>query len=299
MATKQTPADNNLAVPDDISFLDIYGDTLTGYENLDQSDFKLTRLKIVQNTSEEAGFEGVKMGEIYNSTTKRSYPSLLVTIANVSKSRVLWPDGKFKRGDSPICRSGDGKTGHFLPNDKKGCPKPGGGEYPCGICPFADWGPNKEKPPCNLAYSVLMVINEDQTPARMNFGGTSFSTFKDFINQCLQKSSSLGKAVPVNAFNIILSTTRESNEKGIYYVADLKFDPNSFINHPTRGKIEGVKAADEARQYRNLVEDVNNMFGAMMTSVSAVDEEAKFMGGAPEAPNTASAAANTEEGNLF
>lgn len=282
----------DLVVHDDVSgILDLFSDVeTTGYENLDNSDFKLTRLKLIQPTSEEIELEGVKVGEIYNSTTKKSSPSIAITIADISKSRVLWPGEQFKRGDAPVCRSGDGRVGHFHKNNLPNSPKPEGGEYPCANCPFAKWGVGKNgerlKPQCNLAYSVLMVLNEDKTPARMNFGGTSYSVFKDFINQCMQKTAALGKKVPANVFNVILSTTREKNDKGLYYVANLQFDPNSVLVHPKRGEIVGIKSLEEAKMFRNIVEDANNMFGDMMTSVAAVDEESKFVEVSEDAVST-------------
>ena len=283
---KMAPApeeNKDLALNDDVSgILDLFSDAeTTGYENLDQSDFRLTRLKLIQSTSEEVDLDGVKIGEIYNSTTKKSSPSLKVTIADIGKSRVLWPGEQFKRGDAPVCRSGDGKVGHFHKNNLPGSPRPEGGEFPCANCPFAKWGVGKNgeriKPQCNLAYSALMILNEDRTPARMNFGGTSYSVFKDFINQCMQKTAALGKKVPANVFNVILSTSKQKNERGTYYVADLQFDPNSVLVHPKRGEIIGIKSLEEAKMFRNIVEDANSMFGEMMTSVAAVDEESKFV----------------------
>lgn len=273
---------------------------MTGYENLDNTDFKLTRLKFVQNTSAEVGDDGVKPGEIYNSVTKQSTKTLKLTIADISKSRVLWPGGKFKRGDKPICRSGDGKTGHFFKNDLPNSPKPEGGEFPCAQCPYSKWGVDEEgksaKPACNLSYSTLVILNEDHTPARINFGGTSYSSFKDFINQCMKKTAALGRKVPVSIFNVNLSTTKESNEKGIYYIADLEFDPESVLDHPTRGKITGIKSLEEAKLFRTLVEDANAMFGDMMTSVSSVDEESNFVESAGDvSENTAT----TEDTTLF
>lgn len=302
---KATPAieeTKTLAVHEDVDgILDLFSDAeSTGYENLDNSDFKLTRLKIIQPTSEEMELEGVRVGEIYNSTTKTSSPSMIITIADISKSRVLWPEGQFKRGDAPICRSGDGRVGHFHKNNLPNSPRPDGGEFSCAQCPFAKWGTGKNgerlKPACNLSYSVLMILNADGTPARMNFGGTSYSVFKDFINQCMQKTAALGKKVPANIFNIVLSTSREKNEKGLYYVANLQFDPNSVLNHPKRGEIIGIKSLEEARMFRNLVEDANNMFGDMMTSVAAVDEESKFVEVTEE---EVSRAPQTEESSLF
>lgn len=302
---KATPAieeTKTLAVHEDVDgILDLFSDAeSTGYENLDNSDFKLTRLKLIQPTSEEMELEGVRVGEIYNSTTKTSSPSMIITIADISKSRVLWPEGQFKRGDTPICRSGDGRVGHFHKNNLPNSPRPDGGEFACAQCPFAKWGTGKNgerlKPACNLSYSVLMILNADGTPARMNFGGTSYSVFKDFINQCMQKTAALGKKVPANIFNIVLSTSREKNEKGLYYVANLQFDPNSVLNHPKRGEIIGIKSLEEARMFRNLVEDANSMFGDMMTSVAAVDEESKFVEATEE---EVSRAPQTEESSLF
>ena len=281
------------------SLLDIFSDSgFTGYENLDNSDFKLTRLKIVQSTSEEAGLDNVKIGEIYNSTLKTSSPSLKITIDGISKARVMWPDGKFKRGDSPICRSGDGKVGHFIPNNKPNSPRPEGGEYPCDKCPFSKWGMEggeRTKPDCNLSYSLLLMLDDDKTPARMNFGGTSYSVLKDFINQLMQKANKIGKNLPSYAFSVILSTKKESNEKGIYYVADLKFNPDTFFNHPVKGKIEGIKGMNELIESRNYADDINNMFGDMMTSVTAVDEETRFMA----SESSVEKADTSEEGSLF
>ena len=122
---KMAPAseeNKDLALNDDVSgILDLFSDAeTTGYENLEQSDFRLTRLKLIQSTSEEVDLDGVKIGEIYNSTTKKSSPSLKVTIADIGKSRVLWPGEQFKRGDAPVCRSGDGKVGHFHKNNLPG-----------------------------------------------------------------------------------------------------------------------------------------------------------------------------------
>lgn len=292
----------DVAIHTDIGgILDLFSDEeMTGYENLDNTDFKLTRLKIIQNTSEELDIEGVKAGEIYNSTTKQSSPSIKVTIADISKSRVLWPEGPYKRGDTPICRSGDGRVGHFFKNNLPNSPKPEGGEFPCAQCPYSKWGVNKDgssaKPPCNLSYSTLVILNEEKTPARINFGGTSYSEFKDFINQCMQKTASLGRKVPANIFNVIIGTRREKNDKGIYFVADLKFDPDSVLSHPTRGDITGIKSLEEAKMFRNIVADANTMFGDMMTSVASVDEESKFI---ESAETTITNNAPTEESTLF
>jgi len=177
--------------------------SMIGLENLDASDVKMPKIKLMQPTSLEVTKGLVSAGHFYNTVTKESYESLPCILLYMGKTRVKWKD-KFKRGDEPLCRSFDGE-------------KSIDGVL-CANCPDSHWdnSPDAEskKSLCNKSLVWLGLMDTPQkTPFRIIMSGMSVSPTLDFSSMLL-----INRLEPFY-FKINLTSEFKENDKGSFYVA--------------------------------------------------------------------------------
>lgn len=200
-----------------------------GLEATDRSDFKLPKIKLIQNTSVECTKGKVPAGSFYNSITKEHTTALACVLLALGKSRVMWKK-PFKRGEDPLCRSFDGITKWD-------------GTRKCDSCKYQDWNKLPEgenRPPCNMSYVWLGVTAGTETPFRFIASGSSVSPTKDFINTIVPTRLS-----PF-AFKVTLRSEQQSNESGVFYVA--------------KYEVAGTSTKEEYLRYRDLSEGMAAMF---------------------------------------
>jgi len=53
----------------------------------------------------------------------------------------------------------------------------------CVNCPFAQWGPNKERPNCRINYNFLCVRPDAEDLFRISFHGSSLAAVKKMLTQ--------------------------------------------------------------------------------------------------------------------
>lgn len=190
----------------DLDMFADYASDVTGLESVDQTDLKLPKIKLVQMTSEEFTQGGITPGYFYNTITKEATPEIECILLALGKSRVMWP-AQFKRGDKPLCRSFDAK--------KK---TEGIGDGDCSKCEYAVWPADGTKPPCTQGY-IWLGLDKENTPFRISMQGASVAPTKDFLNAIVPKLSRGGKHLGVFVFKIRITSEKQTNDKGAYFIA--------------------------------------------------------------------------------
>lgn len=180
--------------------------------DLDASDAKLPKIKILQSTSQEVAKSGGKLraGQFYNTVTCEATDTIDCILLDQGKSMIMWPES-FKRGEDPLCRSIDGKT------KTEGC-----GDGNCETCQYSSQNPQawrnlkdgKTKPPCNKSYVWLAIDCKTKMPFRIIASGASVAPTKDFLNKLIMLN------VEPFACKVTLATAQKENDKGLFYVLD-------------------------------------------------------------------------------
>lgn len=197
---------------------------IPGFDDISAEDIKMPRIKLCQPTSKEVGDEKCKAGEFYNITTGDTYPELNVRLLSVSKGRTMWPE-QFKRGDSPICRSNNGRVS----TDGKSC----------STCENCRWNGN-ERPLCNQTYTWLGLLDDD-APFRMSASGAAISNVKTFITECTRHN------VPPFTFKVKIVAEKQTNDKGTYYTPkyEIQKTENGAYVLPTKEQWNAFKETME------------------------------------------------------
>lgn len=181
-----------------------------GTDNIDQSDLKIPRLKIVQALTKQK-WEAVD-GEMINSMTGINLGKSVVIIPIVHwKSLIMFDKTKV------ICRSLDGKvstTGKDCINE-------------CGKCNWGDSG----KPECSKIYNYLIAIQSEMQeamrtkdiipPLVLSFMGTSVNTAK-VINTNIKLNAT--RKFPIYSQTLTLFTPEVEREfdTGKAYIPEVK-----------------------------------------------------------------------------
>lgn len=138
-----------------------------GFENTEQSDIKLPRLSLCQDTSDEGKerdgkyIKGLKPGQFFNTLTKEIYGTELhILPVYLFKTRVMYNSKVM--GSGVRCKSSDFLHGEGDPGIE------------CKMCKFSTWGDEwkdkdnpKGKPPCSESWNfpVLIVRNGSVDPS--------------------------------------------------------------------------------------------------------------------------------------
>lgn len=183
--------------------------------DVNASDMKLPKVKLMQQTSQEAVKSKGKIvaGQYYNTVTQEASDEIDCILLDQGKSMVMWKR-PFKRGEEPLCRSFDGKV------KAEGC-----GDGQCDKCQYSSQNPRawelakekgETKPGCNMSYVFLAIDCKTKMPFRIIAAGASVKTAKDFLNKLLP----LG--VSPFACKVTLKAHQEENDQGIFYVMDFE-----------------------------------------------------------------------------
>ena len=99
--------------------------------DVNASDMKLPKVKLMQQTSQEAVKSKGKIvaGQYYNTVTQEATEEIDCILLDQGKSMVMWKR-PFKRGEEPLCRSFDGKV------KAEGC-----GDGNCEKCQYSSQNP--------------------------------------------------------------------------------------------------------------------------------------------------------------
>lgn len=222
-------------------FDDLKGKARTmGFEDVDRSDIKLPRYKLLQLTSKDVADGLGAAGQFLNTITKEVSNQLECNLLIMGKTRVAW-NLPFKRGEDPLCKSFDGKVKFD-------------GTRQCDTCPMQDWNklaPGQEKPQCNLSY-MWLGVDKNNMPFRLQAGGASASKTKDFINTLLLKG------YPPFIYKVVITSEKQSNEKGTFYVMNYKID--------------GLIDPSEAPKYQELLGSLTDMFKTA-NQIDSIDDD--------------------------
>ena len=204
---------------------------IVGMEDLSAEDIKMPKIKLCQPTSAEVTDEKAKQGQFLNVTTGEAYDELPCQILSFGKSRVRWPE-VFKRGEDPLCRSLDNTV-----SDTDGTL--------CATCDYRVWHENK-RPDCGQVYVFLLLL-PNGSPARYMISGAQISRCKDFLTEVGRNG------LPVFIYKMKLTSEKQKNEKGTYYVTNFTMEKNEDGSYA----LIDVKNYD---YYRNLTESLKSMF---------------------------------------
>ena len=138
-----------------------------GFENVEQDDILIPRVKLLQALSPEVEEGDLKAGTFVNSLTSEAlpYPLEFVPIF-FFKSRIKW----FPREDGGgiECRSANSREPNqgalFAPT--------------CKECEFSQWTEESEPPECDLIFNFpsLLTEHESELPISLSFSKTSMKT---------------------------------------------------------------------------------------------------------------------------
>lgn len=228
---------------------------IEGLEGVETDMLIIPRVKLVQKTSIETDIEGISAGFLVNSVTKEKIGNIIndpdsaikttvkiIPIVN-GKSRLYFKE--IEQGGGLLCRSNDGKFG---------IGEPGG---VCANCPMIEWGNNKEAPSCTELINVYVMVEgyDYPMPLVLSFGRSSMSAGRQFINYFFMDSKR-NKKNPWY-FKYELRTKKISNEKGVFFVYDIRPGGLATDEESARG-----------REYYNLMKSVS-------TTIHEDEEEIK------------------------
>ena len=190
------------------------GGVFCGMEEMDQGDIQVPRLKIVQLTCKDAN---CTYGTYRDSLSGAEFESVTFAMLRMDKNRVLWPPAG--QGDKPICKSTNGMVpdADFPNPPSRVCAKKAHKKArPMAVCPRAQWGGNGEAPDCHLVYSLLGIDVNEGTPFMISFAGTAISPVKKMLSFLAMRTQRF--QVPPFAFTMRMSTFKDKNDKGTFYV---------------------------------------------------------------------------------
>lgn len=156
-------------------------------------------IKLVQSTSSMKD-SSKHAGEFWHSDYEDYTPTLDVVALLKRDTRAY-----FKDEDQPACASNDG----VVPRENQ--PLWAGKEQPsaCAECPFSQWGPNDEPPPCRESIVLLVDRGGDEPDlAQLRLNAMSFRPYKRFVSRKLAP-----KKLPIYTQRLHL-TTNEKHDAG-------------------------------------------------------------------------------------
>lgn len=232
--------DSAVAIPNEV----------LGYDGLDQDDFIIPRVRIVQPTSRTGD-----PGTFFDETRQSSHKELSVVVLSVKKTRVAWNPGEGLTGY--YCRSSDSIVPHPT-IEHPPCTK-------CAPCPKARWN-GKIKPECTESWNLLCLIN-GKDPAVINLHGSSIKNTKRFVtNAKLQ-----GKSLFAFTSTIRLEKMVGDNaKKGVYFV--IQFSDTKLVS---KEDYDGYKVLylDLSKKVIDVMEEPPDVYAENATTTKEDDEE--------------------------
>ena len=228
------------------------GGVVLGLENVEASDIKMPRHKLLQSNSTEVSTGKGKPGQFINTLTGECVDELTVALLCMNRSRVRFAK-PYKRGAQPMCRSFDAK--HSQDGDI------------CKGCEFADWDKAKEdgnnSPECreSLTWTFLEDGKLSDLPSRIIVSGASRAEHSKFITRLA------GLGFPPFIFKTKITSEQTSNDNGIFYV--MKFDLILNENgQPTTYTVEEARKMEiECKKWKGMQDRF-----AEFDTVNAVDD---------------------------
>ena len=223
-----------------------------GLENVEVTDIKMPRHKLLQSNSVEVSTGKGKPGQFYNTLTGECSDELEVSLLCMGRSRVRF-EKPYKRGAQPVCRSFDAKHSQD-------------GEL-CKNCEFADWDKAKEAgenaPPCreSLTWTFLENGAVGELPSRIIVSGASRAGHANFITMLT------GTGYPPFIFKTKISSAQTQNDSGIFYVMNFEIMTDE-------NKAPATYSLDQARQLEAECKKWKNMQDrfADFDTANAVDD---------------------------
>jgi len=216
-----------------------------GFDGLDASDvaIRVPFMTLLQPTSKDVVASKGKLSAgcfLLNGEEQKQFEKLDITVIYFGKDRTMWSEN-FKRGDSPICRSFDGKS-----KVEDGC----GSEQGCEHCEFAKFNKETKSSPCSQSYVLLCQNLEDGTLFKLKAGGASYKPAKEFIQKLYKIANKAGG----NAFSFktTIGSDFVSNDKGSFYT--LNFGEIEMNKKLYPGKSEQFPMGVDTDYYKALVD---------------------------------------------
>lgn len=194
-----------------------------GFESLESSDLAISlpwatllqpNSKVVAESRGKipAGSFLLKIGD-----ESFSYDSINVAIIDIGFDRTMWSEN-FKRGDSPLCRSFDGKKKVL----------DGAGDGDCATCQYAKFDTETRKTMCRRNYVILCQdLDNPERVFRIKASGASYKPTKEFIQRLNRAANKLN--VPAFGFETILTSEFQTNDQGSFYT--IVFDATQIKNN--------------------------------------------------------------------
>lgn len=191
-----------------------------GFEGTDNSDLSIPRAKCLQALSQEISdsVEGLQQGDIINNITKQKLPKKFTPIL-FSKSWVRFEDGKVA----------------YITSSEQEAIDHDGAEA---------WSAK--------TLNVLALFEGEDFPIVVSFRGSSFKIGKQFLTLAKFKNQAAYN------FSYELTTTKEKNDKGTFYVLSVK--PSGESDDMTRAMCAEMYRAFKSQNLKvdysdELVED--------------------------------------------
>jgi len=169
-----TDASNPMVAQGTDSALDDY----SGYEDFDQSDLIIPRIKLVQPTSRTG-----TPGKFIMNLTDEEFSEMDIVVIKATRSRIWWSEDLSM--EDPLCKSND-----FMSPDSSIDEPPSlkcaeymdrnGARSLNVICEKAKWLDNN-RPDCNQVFNILCLSSENM-PFWMSLSGSSIAPIKRFIS---------------------------------------------------------------------------------------------------------------------
>jgi len=178
---------------------------MRGFERIDLREVSMPRVKVMQALSPELEDEeyGFRPGDIIHGALMEKLPENFIPLL-IWDSRILFSSRE--EGSKILCRANDGKHGYSEGLDT---PKL------CSCCPYGQW--NGDNPPeCTLTINVLALFEGYDMPVVIQFANTSWKYGNRF------KQMALFSGGDIFSRKYKLKSKKESNEKGTYYVIQVK-----------------------------------------------------------------------------
>jgi hypothetical protein len=180
---------------------------LTGLSNIGK--LKPSNIILVQNMTQDP--KGAKPGQFLDQLTGEAYDELTLIPLRIVEQRVLFPPGEF--GQSPICRSEDG----LVPSPFAQFPQ----AKSCDTCPKSQWL-NKQRPPCNMKFNMLVLSKETKVPHWLQIGGTGIRPTRDMIDTITRDvyimQQTQGKTYRLYDYFFTIKSEQVKGKQGIFYV---------------------------------------------------------------------------------
>lgn len=223
-----------------------------GYDEDDEDDVIIPRVKVIQSLSPERKDKIADEGDIINSLTKEKLNGKVFIPVFMFKNNILWR--KREDGGGILCQAKDGKCGITLE----------GGQALCKACKRNEFDNSKQGkeaiPDCTKYINFFGIFEGEKAPIILSFAKTNFAEGK--------KLYSLAKVTMQNMFNNKYSLFSKEVTKGnnSWFITDIKAEG------PTTQEDRDFALA-LYKNYKGIIAEVNmDIDSAVGSDVEIVEE---------------------------